>query len=336
MAWGANVKKLDVGIPDTLVHACAGVQINQLELTAAVTAARPGRRPGRLLPADARSGRALARGGRRPRGGAVSIGIPLKTIWVVVWSVAGMVAIVAGIMWGAKSGVQFSLLADRAQGAAGPHPGRLHLGARRHRRRPHHRRRREARRGVLGPARRRRHRELVRLRAWPSPSSCCPSARPLRREDHRASRRRDLPGSRAVQDAATPATRRSFPILQDRIFVVARRSLAAFLRAAARANEYWLQAVLIPFLIYALAALGLNLLTGLRRAALARHRRLHGRRARTRPSSSPPAFPASTSSSSSCSSGLVAARSWASCSACPASGSRASTWRWRRWPRSSS
>src|SRR5258708_14610236 len=40
---------------------------------------------------------------------ALSIGIPLKTIWIVVWSVAGVVAIVAGLMWGAKSGVQFSL-----------------------------------------------------------------------------------------------------------------------------------------------------------------------------------------------------------------------------------
>jgi branched-chain amino acid transport system permease protein len=34
---------------------------------------------------------------------------PLKTIWVVVWSVSGLVALVAGVMWGAKSGVQFSL-----------------------------------------------------------------------------------------------------------------------------------------------------------------------------------------------------------------------------------
>ncbi|MCH9045737.1 MAG: branched-chain amino acid ABC transporter permease, partial [SAR324 cluster bacterium] len=40
---------------------------------------------------------------------ALAVGIPLKTIWVIVWSVAGIVGLVAGIMWGAKSGVQFSL-----------------------------------------------------------------------------------------------------------------------------------------------------------------------------------------------------------------------------------
>ena len=40
---------------------------------------------------------------------ALSVGIPLRTIWIIVWSVAGVVALVAGIMWGAKSGVQFSL-----------------------------------------------------------------------------------------------------------------------------------------------------------------------------------------------------------------------------------
>ena len=40
---------------------------------------------------------------------ALSVGISLRTIWVIVWSLAGFVALVAGIMWGAKSGVQFSL-----------------------------------------------------------------------------------------------------------------------------------------------------------------------------------------------------------------------------------
>jgi branched-chain amino acid transport system permease protein len=52
-----------------------------------------------------------------------------------------------------------------------------------------------------------------------------------------------------------------FPIVQDRV-VVALAVVAAFVVPPVLANEYWLQAVLIPFLIYALAALGLNLLTG--------------------------------------------------------------------------
>ena len=40
---------------------------------------------------------------------ALSVGIPLKTIWVVVWTAAGIVAIVAGVMWGTNLGVQFSI-----------------------------------------------------------------------------------------------------------------------------------------------------------------------------------------------------------------------------------
>ena len=40
---------------------------------------------------------------------ALSVGVSLDRIWVIVWSVSGIVALVAGIMWGSKSGVQFSL-----------------------------------------------------------------------------------------------------------------------------------------------------------------------------------------------------------------------------------
>ena len=40
---------------------------------------------------------------------AQSVGIPLQAIWAIVWAAAGIVALVAGLMWGAKLGVQFSL-----------------------------------------------------------------------------------------------------------------------------------------------------------------------------------------------------------------------------------
>ncbi|HEY7205784.1 MAG TPA: branched-chain amino acid ABC transporter permease [Methylomirabilota bacterium] len=106
LVWGSNVKKLDVGIPDSSFMLW-GIQINRLEMTAALTAA--------VLVAvmavffqRTRIGRAL-RAVADDHEAALSIGIPLNTIWIVVWSVAGLVAIVAGIMWGAKSGVQFSL-----------------------------------------------------------------------------------------------------------------------------------------------------------------------------------------------------------------------------------
>ena len=106
LAWGSNVKRLDVGIPDSSFIVW-GVQINRLEMSAALTA-------GVLVAVMAvffqrtRIGRAL-RAVADDHEAALSIGIPLNTIWIVVWSAAGLVAIVAGIMWGAKSGVQFSL-----------------------------------------------------------------------------------------------------------------------------------------------------------------------------------------------------------------------------------
>ena len=50
---------------------------------------------------------------------AQSIGIPLGRIWVIVWSVSGLVALVAGVIWGSKLGVQFSLLHDQTSACPG-------------------------------------------------------------------------------------------------------------------------------------------------------------------------------------------------------------------------
>jgi len=110
LMWGANVKVLDVGLPDgpsdTIIDA-TGMFISKLEISAAVIAVilvvvltlfSQYTKMGRALRAVADDHQA-----------ALSVGISLQTIWWIVWSVAGIVALVAGIMWGAKSGVQFSL-----------------------------------------------------------------------------------------------------------------------------------------------------------------------------------------------------------------------------------
>ncbi len=110
IVWGSDVKLLDIGIPqgasDYLLDNF-NLYLEKLEIFAAVTAATlvtflaiffQKTRIGRALRAVADDHQA-----------ALSVGISLHTIWVIVWSVAGIVALVAGIMWGSKSGVQFSL-----------------------------------------------------------------------------------------------------------------------------------------------------------------------------------------------------------------------------------
>ena len=106
IVWGSDVKKLDIGIPDNS-YDIGGVLLNSFDLTAAAVAA--------VLVAflavffqKTAVGRAL-RAVADDHQAALSVGIPLKTIWVIVWSVAGFVALVAGIMWGGKAGVSFSL-----------------------------------------------------------------------------------------------------------------------------------------------------------------------------------------------------------------------------------
>ncbi|MCP4389687.1 MAG: branched-chain amino acid ABC transporter permease [Gammaproteobacteria bacterium] len=108
--WGSDVKVLDLGIPQGAVdwlYDGPGIYIEKLEIFAAGTAA--------IMVAflavffqKTRIGRAL-RAVADDHQAALSVGISLHTIWVIVWSVAGVVALVAGIMWGSKSGVQFSL-----------------------------------------------------------------------------------------------------------------------------------------------------------------------------------------------------------------------------------
>ena len=121
LMWGANIKTLDVGIPSggsfwwedvTRPWAAEGTKyygmyIDVLDVWAAVIAiilvvALT------LFSQFTKTGRAL-RAVADDHQAALTVGISLRTIWVIVWSIAGFVALVAGIMWGSKSGVQFSL-----------------------------------------------------------------------------------------------------------------------------------------------------------------------------------------------------------------------------------
>jgi branched-chain amino acid transport system permease protein len=110
--FGSDIYKIDVGLPKDPVFLLegvfqGGVLVSKEDLYAAVIAAA-------LVAALALffqktpTGRAL-RAVADDHQAAQSIGIPLSRIWVIVWSVAGVVALVAGIIWGSKLGVQFSL-----------------------------------------------------------------------------------------------------------------------------------------------------------------------------------------------------------------------------------
>ena len=115
---------------------------------------------------------------------AQSIGIPLDRIWVIVWCVAGVVALVAGMIWGSKLGVQFSLslvalkalpvvILGGLTSVPGAIIGGLIIGVGE-----------KLSEVYLGPYCGRRHRDLVRLRAG-ARVPAGPAAGPVRREDHR-------------------------------------------------------------------------------------------------------------------------------------------------------
>jgi len=110
LMWGANVKELNIGLPEgpsEIILDSTDMFIEKLEISAAIVAI--------ILVVSltlfsqyTKMGRAL-RAVADDHQAALSVGISLETIWWIVWSVSGLVALVAGVMWGAKSGVQFSL-----------------------------------------------------------------------------------------------------------------------------------------------------------------------------------------------------------------------------------
>ena len=110
--FGSDIYKIDVGLPKDPIFLFeqtfqGGVLISQEDLAAAVIAAALVAVLALFFQKTA-TGRAL-RAVADDHQAAQSIGIPLSRIWVIVWSVAGFAALVAGIIWGSKLGVQFSL-----------------------------------------------------------------------------------------------------------------------------------------------------------------------------------------------------------------------------------
>ena len=116
LMWGSEIKKLDVGLPqginiwiDETTYGWFGYGffIDNLDIVATIIAA--------LLVVALVAFSQYTKQGRAMRAvaddhqAALSVGISLNFIWVLVWSLAGFVALVAGIVWGTKSGVQFSL-----------------------------------------------------------------------------------------------------------------------------------------------------------------------------------------------------------------------------------
>jgi len=110
--FGNDIYKIDVGLPKDPIFLFekafqGGILVNQEDLAAAVIAAVLVAALALFFQKTA-TGRAL-RAVADDHQAAQSIGIPLDRIWVIVWAVAGLVALVAGVIWGSKLGVQFSL-----------------------------------------------------------------------------------------------------------------------------------------------------------------------------------------------------------------------------------
>ena len=110
--FGSDIYKIDVGMPKDPIFLFenlfqGGVLVNKEDVYAALIAAALVAGLSLFFQKTA-TGRAL-RAVADDHQAAQSIGIPLNRIWVIVWAIAGFVALVAGVIWGSKLGVQFSL-----------------------------------------------------------------------------------------------------------------------------------------------------------------------------------------------------------------------------------
>ena len=110
LIWGSQVHKLELPIEDVPLQVLMdkyNILVSQFDVASAgicallVTALA-------LLFSKTKVGRAL-RAVADDHQAALAVGIPLQRIWAVLWAVAGMVALVAGMLWGARNGVQFAL-----------------------------------------------------------------------------------------------------------------------------------------------------------------------------------------------------------------------------------
>jgi len=111
LAWGVKVRGLDLGIADVPMGWLADnadILVSQLDVAAGLVAGIMVAVLA-LIFSKTKVGRGL-RAVADDNAAALSVGIPLKQILVVVWATAGVVALVAGMMWGARSGVQFALV----------------------------------------------------------------------------------------------------------------------------------------------------------------------------------------------------------------------------------
>ena len=110
LLWGSTVRKLELGIPDVPIEYLmdkTGMLVSQFDvITAGICAVLVAALA--LLFNKTKIGRAL-RAVADDHQAALTVGIPLHHVWGVVWAVAGFVALVAGLLWGARNGVSFSL-----------------------------------------------------------------------------------------------------------------------------------------------------------------------------------------------------------------------------------